>query len=95
MAKKPAKGAKGKSAPKRSKGAASSRAKRPPSVAAQLPAASPAQTAAAAKRYSRSVAARGEAVPGGTALPAGATHEVVDREADGTPVLKRRRFSTF
>jgi hypothetical protein len=41
--------------------------------------------------------ARGEAVPPAPdgSLPPGATHEVVGKEADGTPVVRRKRFSAF
>ena len=96
MAKKQSKraraGAKAKGA-KRGKGKASSRRKATPSVAAAIESPTSEQTAAAAKRYSSSVVARGEAVPAAASLPPGATHEIVGKEPDGTPVIKRRRFS--
>lgn len=93
MARKKAKSSKSKAGTRR-KGAASSRPKRGPSVAEQTPAPSEEASSAAAKRYTRSLVNRGEAVPAGQPLPPGATHEVVDTEPDGTPVVKRRRFST-
>lgn len=69
--------------------------KRVPSIAAQLPKTTRAQRTAEAKRFSSSVLARGEAVPAGTPLSAGATHIIIGRDADGAPLLERKRFSTF
>jgi hypothetical protein len=44
-------------------------------------------------RFLRDLVERGEVVPKGKALPAGATHELeVD---DGHQILHRRRFSTY
>lgn len=47
----------------------------------------------AARRFSKSVEANDQAVPQGAPMRRGATHEVVGRDEDGTPVLKRKRFS--
>jgi hypothetical protein len=47
--------------------------------------------------FVQDLAARGEAAspaPDGS-LPPGATHEVVGKRPDGTPVVRRKRFSTF
>jgi hypothetical protein len=47
--------------------------------------------------FVRGLVARGEAAipnPDGT-LPPGATHEIVGKSADGTPLVRRRRFSAF
>jgi len=47
--------------------------------------------------FVQDLVARGEAVPSAPdgSLPPGATHEVVGKQADGTPVVRRKRFSTF
>ena len=62
-------------------------------VAARLPATSRPQVDAARQKFEKGVVARGEAVEAGQPLPAGATHEIVGRRPDGTPLLKRKRFS--
>jgi len=64
-----------------------------PSVAAQLPPVTAAQKSAARKKFEQGVVTRGEAVPAGQPLTRGATHEIVGKRADGTPILKRKRFS--
>jgi hypothetical protein len=48
---------------------------------------------AAQAKFEQGILARGEAVPAGQPLTRGATHEIVGTAADGTPVLKRKRFS--
>ncbi|MGH8798877.1 MAG: hypothetical protein ACREX7_01420 [Casimicrobiaceae bacterium] len=63
-------------------------------VAARLPAKSLQQVEAAQRKFERGIIARGEAVEAGKPLPAGATHEIVGRRPDGSPLLKRKRFST-
>jgi hypothetical protein len=65
----------------------------PPSVAAQLSQATPDQVAAAQRKYVQGMVARGEAVEAGKPMPPGATHQIVGYEPDGTPILKRVRFS--
>jgi len=47
--------------------------------------------------FARALVARGEAAPAAPdgSLPPGATHEVVGKQADGTPVVQRKRFSAF
>jgi hypothetical protein len=62
-------------------------------VASQLPRVSAAETAAAKRKFEQGILARGEAVQAGKPLPAGATHEIVGRARDGSPILKRKRFS--
>lgn len=62
-------------------------------MAAQLPPVTPGDAKAAKARFAQGAVKRGEAVPAGRPLPAGATHEVTGTDADGTPVLKRKRFS--
>jgi hypothetical protein len=62
-------------------------------VASQLPRVSAAKTAAAKKKFEQGILARGEAVQAGERLPAGATHEIVGKARDGSPILKRKRFS--
>lgn len=62
-------------------------------VASQLPRVSVAKSAAAKKKFEQGILARGEAVPAGKPLPPGATHEIVGETPDGTPILKRKRFS--
>ncbi|MFC5497650.1 hypothetical protein ACFPOE_08905 [Caenimonas terrae] len=63
------------------------------SVAAGLPPPAPGAAAAAKAKFVEGLVSRGEAVPAGQPLPAGATHEIVGKGADGAPVLKRKRFS--
>jgi hypothetical protein len=62
-------------------------------VASKLPLVSAAKTAAAKKKFEHGILARGEAVQAGNPLPAGATHEIVGKARDGSPILKRKRFS--
>jgi hypothetical protein len=62
-------------------------------VAAQLPRVSVAKSVAAKKKFEQGLLARGEAVPAGKPLPPGATHEIIGETPDGTPILKRKRFS--
>jgi hypothetical protein len=64
-----------------------------PSVASRLPPMTPEKTKAAKEKFERGILTRGEAVPEGTPLPPGATHEIVGTNPDGTPILKRKRFS--
>ena len=64
-----------------------------PSVASQLPPVSPAEIEAAKRKFEAGIVARGEAVPVGTPLHSGVTHVIVGKRPDGSPVLKRRRFS--
>jgi hypothetical protein len=53
------------------------------------------QASEESKKFRRDAELRGEAVPvtKDGSLPAGATHVIVGREPDGTPILERRRFS--
>ena len=53
----------------------------------------PEKVKAAKRKFERGVIARGEAVPKGKHLPPGATHEIVGTDAEGAPILKRKRFS--
>lgn len=62
-------------------------------VASRLPAATPAKVEAAQRKFEDGLAKRGEAVPAGSALPPGATHEIVGTDAAGRPRIRRRRFS--
>lgn len=62
-------------------------------VASQLPRVSPAESTAAKKKFEQGILARDEAVQAGKPLPAGATHEIVGKSREGTPILKRKRFS--
>jgi hypothetical protein len=63
------------------------------SVASRLPAMTPEKAKAAKRKFECGVIARGEAVPAGKPLPPGATHEIIGKDADGAPILKRKRFS--
>jgi len=63
------------------------------SVAARIPVPTSEQVDQAKRKYAKGIVARGEAVPEGVALPPGATHEIVGREEDDTPILRRKRFS--
>lgn len=65
----------------------------PHTVASRLPPTSPRQVEAARKKFEKGILRRGEAVEAGQPLPAGATHEIVGRRQDGSPLLKRKRFS--
>jgi len=64
-----------------------------PSVASQLPPVSAADIDAAQRKFEEGIIARGEAVPVGAPLHSGVTHVIVGKRPDGSPVLKRRRFS--
>ena len=64
-----------------------------PSVASRLPPMTQAKINAAKQKFERGIITRGEAVPEGTPLPPGATHEIAGTNPDGTPILKRKRFS--
>lgn len=79
-------------APRRKK-IARTGAEKSPTVASQLPTLSAAQIQAAKEKYERGIMARGEAVEAGKSLPPGATHEITGRSPEGSPILKRRRFS--
>jgi hypothetical protein len=68
-------------------------ATKPTSVASKIPRADAAKRAAAKKKFEQGILARGEAVPRGEPLPPGATHEIVGKARDGTPILRRKRFS--
>src|SRR5262245_57234806 len=63
------------------------------SVAALLPEPTPEQIKAAQRHYAQGLVARGQAVPQGTPLPPGATHEIVGYDEEGTPQVRRKRFS--
>jgi hypothetical protein len=65
----------------------------PETVASRLPALSAAQIEAAKQKYEQGIIARGEAAQRGKPLPPGATHEIIGYRADGSPILKRKRFS--
>lgn len=47
------------------------------------------------RRFVEDLVARGQAAEAGAdgELPPGATHEIVGRRSDGSPVVRRRRFS--
>ena len=65
---------------------------KPPADDAKTPASD-----AEARAFVRGLVARGEAArpnPDGS-LPPGATHEIVGEEPDGTPIVRRRRFSSY
>jgi hypothetical protein len=62
-------------------------------VASQLPRVSAAESTAAKKKFEQGILARDEAVQAGKPLPAGATHEIVGKSREGSPILKRKRFS--
>jgi hypothetical protein len=64
-----------------------------PTVAAQLPPVGRTRAEAAIRKFEAGIVARKEAAPTGTALPPGATHEIVGCKPDGSPILKRKRFS--
>jgi hypothetical protein len=50
--------------------------------------------ASAKRKFEQGILVRGEAVKTGKRLTAGATHEIVGYRPDGSPILRRRRFST-
>jgi hypothetical protein len=53
----------------------------------------PDKAEAAKRKFEQGILARKEAVPAGQPLPPGATHEIVGTDAQGRPILKRKRFS--
>lgn len=63
------------------------------SVASALPPLTAEEIEQAKKKFEEGVISRGEAVEAGKTLPPGATHEIVGHSPDGSPILKRRRFS--
>jgi hypothetical protein len=85
----------GKAATKSTRGrVGSARAPAPAeSVAARLPQVTAAEVVAAKEKFEQGILVRGEAAKAGKPLPAGATHEILGKRRDGTPILKRRRFS--
>jgi hypothetical protein len=95
VAKKRAKESKRKSRQKRAVDREVRDAKVAPSVAAALPVETPEDVREAAKRFASGVVGRGEAVDAGAPLIPGATHEIVGHDANGEPVLKRKRFSAY
>ena len=74
-----------------------SRKRRPaaktPGVAARLPKTTAANAEAAKRKFEDGVVKRGEAVPEGEPLTRGATHAIVGTDAQGRPILRRKRFS--
>ncbi len=88
MAKKPPRRASKKVAPPKVKVVNTGR-----SVADRLPEVTPEQERRARARFVEVVVQRGEAVPEGKPLPPGATHVITGQDADGNPVIKRKRFS--
>jgi hypothetical protein len=64
-------------------------------VASRLPAPSAAKIEAAKQKYEQGIVTRGEAVEAGKPLPPGATHEITGHRPDGSPILKRKRFSAY
>ena len=62
-------------------------------VASRLPKPTAAQAEAARRKFEDGVVKRGEAVPEGEPLTRGATHSIVGTDAQGRPILKRKRFS--
>lgn len=62
-------------------------------VASQLPLVSAAETTAAKTKFEQGIVARREAVQAGSPLPSGATHEIVGKGLDGSPILRRKRFA--
>ena len=97
MARATKKASAGKSARKPAKRAAPhkshSKKSAPPAVASRLPATTPEKVEAAKRKFEEGVLARGEAVPAGKPLPPGATHEIIGTDANGRPILKRKRYS--
>lgn len=63
------------------------------SIASRLPEVTREQTESAKRKFEQGVVARGEAVEAGKPLPPGATHEIIGYRPDGSPILKRKRFS--
>ena len=62
-------------------------------VASRLPKATAAEARAAKRKFEDGVVKRGEAVAEGEPLTRGATHAIVGTDAQGRPILKRKRFS--
>jgi hypothetical protein len=66
-----------------------------PKVADLIPAVTVEQEKAARTRFIEGLIERREAVPQGQPLTPGATHEIVGTDAEGKPIVKRKRFSMF
>ena len=62
-------------------------------AATRLAKSTPAQAEAARRKFEDGVVKRGEAVAEGEPLTRGATHAIVGTDAQGRPILKRKRFS--
>ena len=62
-------------------------------VASRLRQPTPAKVEAAQRKFEEGLVQRGEAAPAGSALPPGATHEIVGKDEAGKPRIKRKRFS--
>jgi hypothetical protein len=58
---------------------------------------SPAAAGEPSREFVRGLVERGEAAAANAdgSLPPGATHEIVGKAADGTPLVRRKRFSAF
>jgi hypothetical protein len=65
------------------------------SAASQLPKATQQQKDAARKKHDEGVLERNEAVEVGKPMTPGTTHQIVGHRFDGSPILKRNRFSLF
>ena len=62
-------------------------------AASRLAKGTPEQAQAAKRRFEDGVVKRGEAVAEGEPLTRGTTHAIVGTDAQGRPILKRKRFS--
>jgi hypothetical protein len=67
----------------------------PKSAASQLPQATQQQKDAARKKHDEGVLERNEAVEVGKPMTPGTTHQIIGYRPDGSPILKRTRFSLF
>ena len=63
-------------------------------IASHLPSITSEQTESARRKFEEGIVARGEAVEAGKPLPPGATHEIIGYRPDGSPILRRIRYST-
>ena len=63
------------------------------SVVSRLPTVASKQAELARRKFEQGIVARGEAVEAGKPIPPGVTHEIIGYRPDGSPILRRIRYS--
>lgn len=87
------KAVKGRSRARNAERSKTSNTQRESTVASRVPLPTAKQQEAAKRKYFQGIVERGEMAPKGAPLPPGATHEIVGHDEEGTPDLKRKRYS--